>query len=67
MPLLGTLVDPASDSISANDNVVTIAQLREQVISLNKQLKGKNQELLKKDVKVRILVAVLSFSLIHSR
>ena len=32
--------------------MVAVAQLREKILSLDKQLKAKNQELLKKDVKV---------------
>ncbi len=38
--------------VNSSDNVIAVTQLREKVIALDKQLKSKNQELLKKDVKV---------------
>lgn len=40
--------------MSVNDNVVAVTQLRERILSLDRQLKNKTQELLKKDIKVRI-------------
>jgi len=43
--------------MSASDNVVEIAQLREKLISVDKQLKAKNAELLKKDVRITELKA----------
>lgn len=45
-------LDTANDIISVTDNVVAVTQLREKILSLDRQLKAKNQELLKKDVKV---------------
>jgi hypothetical protein len=42
----------SSMDVNSSDNVIAVTQLREKVIALDKQLKSKNQELLKKDVKV---------------
>ena len=49
-------LDTASDINSVTDNVVAVTQLREKILSLDRQLKNKNQELLKKDVKVCLFV-----------
>lgn len=40
------------DVVHVTDNVVAVAQLREKIMSLERQLKVKNGELLKKEIKV---------------
>lgn len=46
--------DSASDSVGLSDNVVAVTQLREKIILLDRQLKGKAAEMLKKEKTVRV-------------
>jgi chromosome segregation ATPase len=50
----------SSMDVNSSDNVIAVTQLREKVIALDKQLKSKNQELLKKDVKINELKSEIS-------
>lgn len=51
--------DSASDSVGLSDNVVAVTQLREKIILLDRQLKGKAAEMLKKEKTVRVPLYLL--------
>jgi hypothetical protein len=50
-----TTITDSSMDVNSSDNMVAVAQLREKIIALDKQLKIKNSELVKKDVKVFLI------------
>lgn len=45
-------MNDSSMDLNSSEHMIAVAQLREQVISLNKQIKQRDNELMKKDVEV---------------
>lgn len=45
-------MNDSSIDVNISDNMVAVAQLKEKILALDKQLKAKSSELVKKDVKV---------------
>lgn len=59
--------DSSNGIMSVSENVVAVTQLKEKILSLDRQLKLKNQELLKKDVKVSgATLPTIELVLIHN-